>query len=730
MSEHAVDATRTPVVPIDPAPPRRVPIVTWASAAWPHITAAVIATAVALWTYRPWSLGTALATPSGDALAFYAWVRNITESGWYEFSARLNAPFGQNDHSYAATDEFIFALAGKVLAPLTGGVGQAVIWLLILSFPAAAVLAVVLARSLRIGQLPATLVGIAFALLPDHFIRGTGHFSLAQSWMVPIGTLAATTVIFRPGGSARRRRVLEALVLLGCAAVSLSNAYFAVFAGVLVLGASLLAWRTSGWRPALPLLVARAVALALPLGVATFLDERYLPRPLGFSSMELTRSAADSTIYGGKILAMLLPPSEHRNAHMRALRALYDATFPNPAEGPSLGLVATVGFIGIVIWAVLVYARPQMALREPVLAALAGLMWVALFTYVVGGLGEAWALALHGGGLRVWSRMHVYIGMLALLAVGVAIDRIRWPHVRAGGVVVLLAVVLWDQTSPLYHPDAATAMAVQAETTDLTERIAETVPADAMVYQYPRTTFPLPLRDTAPASAYDGFLPYLYSDRLRWSFGGLQGDPRADWQDELALRDPGTQTVLLRAAGFSGVLVDTLALTSDPDGLGAIRAALGKPDVTSSSGRWEFYRFSPATGSCEAGQNDLADTALHVPLLYPGSGFEPVGNVLANTSPDAATLRVLTLREGGWPSVDLTMIVDAPSSGLAVTWPDGARQDVAPGTQQLSWHGSLTSTKTAISFERKAPTGERYLVHNFLATPRLDTAATACLASS
>ncbi len=696
--------------------------------AWPHVAAAAAATLAALWTFGPWRFGTAVAEPSGDALAFHTWIQNIRETGWYEFGSRLNAPFGQNNHSYTVTDELFLGFVGKVLAPVLG-VGPAVTWALVLSFPVAAVVAVVLARSLHIGRPAAAFVGLTFAILPDHMLRGlAGHYSLAQGVLVPLGVLAATTVIFRPTGSPTRRRVLECLVLLGCVVISLGNAYYAVFSGVLVLGAALLAVRTSTWRPVLLRLVLRGVALGLPLLVAMALDTHYLPSPLGYPSIDLTRSEGDVDTYGGKIMAMLLPAQQHRNVHFRTLRALYDGAFPNPAEGPALGIVAAIGFIGLVIWAVRVYARPRSAERAPVLAVVAGLMWVALFAYVVGGFGEAWALALKGGGVRVWSRMHVFIALLALLGVGLTVDRLRRSWVRVGVVGLLVVVAAWDQTSPFYRPDPGRALATQSEVSTLTAKIAIDVPPQAMIYQYPQLTYPEPLRGTGAASAYDGFLPYLYSAGLRWSFGGLQGDPKADWQQAMDLRTSPEQAVLLHAAGFSGVLVDTTAYGPDPQDLAAVRSAYGTPAVVSSSGRWEFYRLPDASGTCAAGQADLASAAFDVPLLYPGTGFDPVGDVIVNQKAPSSDLRVVTLKAGGWTSVHLSMTIDAPTSGLSLTWPDGRSEDVAAGTQSVSWTGALTDPQTIIKVVRKPGPADRFQVHSFVATVGLGTAATQCLA--
>ncbi|WP_158372234.1 hypothetical protein [Cellulosimicrobium cellulans] len=695
----------------------------------PYLVAAGLALLAALWTYQPWKFGAAIANPSGDNLAFHAWIQNIVESGWYETGQRLAAPFAQNSHSYSVTDDLLFAVVGKVLVPLTGSVGAAVTAAVVASFPLAAITAVGLARSLRVGRVPAVLVGVAFAVLPDHFLRASGgHIALAQTWVLPIGAVAAVSLVHRSPWRARRRRLREVAILVGLLSIGLVNAYYAVFVGILVAAAALGAWRLRGFRAVLVPTVLRVVALALPVAVTMWLDARWTPSPLGFASIAVTRSPADADVYGGKILAMLLPGSGHRVPALRELRQQYDATFPNPAEGPAVGVVAAAGFLFLIVWAVVtLWSRPG-ARRRPVLQTLAALTWVSVLAYTVGGLGQLWSFALDGGGLRAWSRMHVVIALLGLLAVGTLLGRLRRrPLLQSGVVAVLVAVALLDQTSGMYRPDPGTARAVQSEVTDLTGRLEELLPEGAMVYQYPDVSFPVALRTTSPASAYDGFLPYLYSSSdLHWSYGGLQGDPTADWQQALGQRPAAEQRELLTAAGFAAVLVDTAAASSTPEDLAAARAALGSPAVVSASGRWEAYLLDPGSARCAADDAELADAVLHPPLLYPGDGFGPIGNTIQGTA--GGELRVLTLQEGGWPRADLAFTIEAPAGGVRLAWPDGTTTEVAPGAHQVRWSGALEGAETRIGVEVAGddPAGVR--AYGFTADV-LDASAAACLAS-
>lgn len=696
----------------------------------PYVAAAGLALLAALWTYQPWAFGASIANPGGDNLAFHAWVQNIVESGWYESGPRLAAPFGQDSHSYSVTDDLLFAVVGKILVPLTGSVGAAVTAVVVLSFPLAALTAVGLARTLRVGRVPSVLVGVAFATLPDHFVRGSGgHIALAQSWVLPLGAVAAVSLVHRSPWRRRRLRWREAGIIAACLSIGLVNAYYAVFVGILVAAAALGAWRLHGLRATVVPALLRVAALALPVGFAVWLDARLLPDPLGYPSIDVTRSAVDADVYGGKILAMLLPSSGHRLEVLRNLRHQYDSTFPNPAEGPALGAVAAAGFLFLVVWSVVtLWSRPG-ARRWPVLQTLAALTWVSVLAYTVGGIGQLWAFALDGGGLRAWSRMHVVIALLGLLAVATLLTRLRRrPVIQAGVVAVLLVVALLDQTSGRWRPDPSTAHAVRTDVSGLTTALEELLPAGAMVYQYPDVSFPVAQRQTSPASAYDGFLPYLYSSPdLRWSYGGLQGDPTTDWQQVLGARPVAEQRELLTAAGFGAVLVDTATLTSTPDQLTEARAAFGAPAVVSGSGRWEAYLLDGPSAECAPHQAELADVALHPALLYPGTGFAPVGG--AYQSDGSGELRVVTLQRGGWPRTDLAFTVEAPAAGARLTWPDGTTTQLAPGGQVVHWSGAVEGPESVIRIDVDDPAAGGVRAGGFTADV-LGRSAAACLASA
>jgi hypothetical protein len=692
----------------------------------PYLLAAVITGAVALYTYTPWRLDGAIPFPSGDSLAFHSWVKTIIEFGWYEYNPLLSAPYGQNNHEYVLTDDLLFFVIGKVLAPLVGGFSGGVLLYVLIGFPLAAASAVAVARYFGVSRSASVFVGVGFALLPDHFLRVTGHYSLTSQWAVPVGVLAALSVVRMPG-RLRPTVGVRVAILLGCVAIALTNVYYAVFAAVLVVGCAVVAavaekaWVRIRWAA---LCIA---ALIGPVALAALVDFVRIPSPLGHASAISSRSPGESEIWGGRITAMLLPSPDHRFRVFRAIREHYLHIFGNPAENPVLGLVASAGFLLLVVWSLAILMRDASP-KHPQLSVLAILNWLAVLIFTVGGIGSIWSLLFNGGGIRVWSRAHLVIAVIALTAVAAVVDWIRPAGRKVTVVASLIVIVLIDQTSPRDRPDIADSKKLASEVADLTSNIAAVSGEDAAVFQMPIIGFPVPDRELGRASPYDGFLPYLYDDNdLRWSFGGHQGDPRADWQQSLPSDVLREKAAALSAAGFDGILVDTRVPTGK-ETANELNAMLG-PGIMSRSSRWRYFSLSLGLDCREPEIEEVVRATLQPPVIYAGENFEPRTMTWISRS-DQSTLRMLTLHKEGWPRVTLSLSIasEKNNSSFQVTFPDGSRTSYQPGDQAIRWTGQLSGPEATINVRRISGRGN-YALGEHSARVVLSSGASRCIAS-
>ena len=238
------------------------------------------------------------------------------------------------------------------------------------------------------------------------------------------------------------------------------------------------------------------------------------------------------------------------------------AHFANENENQSvrLGLFGAAGFCYLV-WALLTsHARRQIADRVT-LNALAALNLACVLVTTVGGFGVIINL-LTTPDIRAYNRFSVFIAFFSTAGLSLWLAG-RWRNASRAWkpVIIALAVAfsalsLYDQVMDArsinagYQRDKAVANDVGT----VVRRMAPVFPEQTAVFQFPITDFP---QDTnvGPMFAYDHALPYLNTDRFRWSWPSLS--PRhVAWSRIIGSLHGQALVRALAAAGFGAVWVD------------------------------------------------------------------------------------------------------------------------------------------------------------------------------
>lgn len=559
-----------------------------------------------LWTI-PWDVPFIY---SGDALAVASHFKTVIETGWYEWQPALGAPYGQNYHDYPTSENLHFLVA-LILGGVTQNWAVAMNLHFLLGFPLAAVAMVWLLRKLGNSGVTAVVVSIIFALAPYHFSRGEGHLFLAWYWVVPFALGLVYAMLRGDAVWGRRQNVprglghllgrtggtVTILVLLGSASTYYS--FFTVLLGGIAAMAAV--WTTRNWRRLWGSVAAAGLLLAVVL--ANMAPDFVYRLVNGANSAALQRTPVESEVYALKLSQLLLPPAWHRFPPFSHLRQQYDTHYPLPSESPTLGLVAAVGLI-VLIGAVFYLVATVVSRREPTpgglalrLAPLGFLVVVAFLFSTVGGLSTL--ISFVSTNLRAWNRMSIVIAALSLVAVAFLLDHfIHWlvgremlvrfarPTVVALVVTPVLVLALWDQTPPFDEAaHAATVASFESDDSFVTE-IESQLPSSALVYQLPYIDFP----ESPPvgrALDSDQLRPFLHSDDLRFSGGGIRGRDDIDSLGELAELPDSDFVDAARELGFQGVIIDSFAY-EQPGSVDELAARIGDNRIDSPDGRFVF----------------------------------------------------------------------------------------------------------------------------------------------
>lgn len=558
-----------------------------------------------LWRARldvPWAY-------SGDGISYGVFVKGILDHGWHYTNPSLAAPGVQELYDWPIlSGENLQALIVKLLGLGLSDWATVTNVYFLLTFPLAAMTAVVILRRLGSARGPALVCAVLFALLPYHFARGQNELFIVGYFAVPFGAYLVLTILKGEALFARRsrpgprvlsycsRRSLATVGMVVAIVGASASYYYSSLTVVMVAAATLLAALVRRRRQAV---VSGAVVLALlTVGVVATLAPSIAYRiEHGPNEVAGQRGVSESEIFALKLTQLVLPIEDHRLSFLGRRSASYAeaAPFGELGRPVHLGLVASLGFAWLLVVAVASVSRASGWKPGAPYHQVATANLLAFLIGTVGGVSALIAATLTPQ-LRAWNRISVFIGFFALVAVGLGLSWLgerlgRETSARAGFAVLLgaiLTVGVLEQTSPASVPAYATIRSEYESDAHFVAQIERVMPRAAAIYQLPYVQFP-EAGLGSQLGDYDLARPYLHSDDLRWSFGAMKGRPSVP----AALATERVERLLPAAsrAGYEGLYIDRAGYPDRAARLEAEVSALlgGVEPLVSDNGRMSFF---------------------------------------------------------------------------------------------------------------------------------------------
>jgi phosphoglycerol transferase len=588
------------------------------------LAAAGVSVLCAAWALRLWNADLSIPlryTPVDDTKFYLMLIKGVIDHGSYLSNSSLGAPFGQQLKDYPQGADNLSLLLVRALGVLTSNPALVANLFFLLTFALAGFTSHLVLRVLGVAGTPAGVMSVLFSLLSYHFFRGESHLLLSAYYAVPLVAYLFLSIMAgrpllraradgsaRPDGGARTMRRARtraarwltpttAATLAMCVVIGSDNLYYATFAALMMLAATMIGGAAHGRRAALHGLL--AVVLVVVTVLAN-LSPSLIYRAEHGPNRLLERSAAFSEDvdegFSLRLADLVLPAPESRVGPLRELAARYDHVIaPGYCEAcyASLGTVGDVGFLWLVLGALatLAGAGGYLAGRRLLRNAGVGVL-VALGLSTVGGVASLIEVFITPD-IRAWNRLSVFIAFLSLLGAAVLLERLlgrmararvlRTRRARRPAAALVCAAVLafgvLDQTSSSFVPPySATARQWRSDAAFVAQ-IERRMPPGAEVFQLPYVPFPegypeTPVGDEVAtyATKYELLRGYLHSRTLRWSYGAMKGRA-SDWQAALAGLPLSYVTAAAAVSGFDGLWVDPAGF--EPHRAAAILAALG-----------------------------------------------------------------------------------------------------------------------------------------------------------
>jgi len=510
----------------------------------------------------------------------------------------IGVPFRGQLNDFVQTERVIVWMGGQIARVV--GLMPAANLMLILSCIVAAFSFYAAARFWKISRLSAWVFAIVYAFLP-HNQRSLDSLGIIFTGLLPIQfyCLWYIATVQKVSWCSFRFRLTMAIGLLS----GLLNIYWIFFflqMYVLALLCRLLKRRGASIMALVPF---GTICLTAVLTLGSFVAYRVT---YGVNYTAMFRSYFDVEIGALKPIELLIPRwGTHLEMISGFFSRYYDGGKIDIGEywwGVYIGLCAILGLLFLFFRGI----KRQVNKRAPSLPFLAACWVIACATF--GGGNAVFSLLLGFYDIRATNRYSVAIATIGFIYFAFVTHRVvrNWSistKVSTLAVLALLAIV--DQSFhnifyPRYNIPTEVIKERVMEDRALALKLEERLAEGAMIYILPVLDFPEPFSGRGAYKVnffiYDPIRPFLYSTKLRYSYGSNKGRKGADWQLDVQELPAGEMTATLESYGFSGILLNRKDYDDRGDPLLAEFAEAGWPmEFEQGIGNeWVFIPLRPA----------------------------------------------------------------------------------------------------------------------------------------
>lgn len=551
---------------------------------------------VATWLLGLRDLPEKLSFGGGDGMLGEALIKGIVENG---LSGNLSiSRMGAPETSSIVDTPFLdwlYVIQVYVISFFSENPGVITVVFYLVTFLTSASTMFFLLRKMGCGYIPTVVFSFLFSFSTYHAFRGMGHMTLSNYFMVPlaiylayvIATDQVDEIVSMPFQDRKKSRIFLVLIsfLLG-----FTNIYYVAFGMIFMT----FAWlyrviRTGKIKSNMKYL--GYIGLTV-LGTVIALSPQWIHVLVrGTNPEAAVRSFANAESYGLKIIQLLFPPFNSRLWGAAGLTEKYQSEAPLISENnmSALGLIGTVAFIGLCVYLIVSFIRKK---GKAVYEFSSLCVLVAVLVGTIGGFGVIFNFFITAE-IRCYCRISIYILCFCYAVAACILSKLNHKRMIQGMIVVLLLVIAkYDQipvpTEKMWVIPGQLAQIYEQFYSEMEDQL----PDGAMVYQIPFVSFPEPPSATINnMDAYSQLSAYIYTEKLRFSYGGVKG--RNNKAGKLYV-DKGMSNNFVRGiknAGFSGVCIHINGYSKSMQTriLEFYNARFGMP-LASIDGTMYFYR--------------------------------------------------------------------------------------------------------------------------------------------
>jgi phosphoglycerol transferase len=518
-------------------------------------------------------------------------------------NARLAAPFGGSDWHDFPQYQWIDFLIYRLLCLFTHSYINLLNWYWVLTILATAGTAAYSFLRLRAAPVVACCLAFLFATQPFIFVRNITHFMLV-AYLVPLlATVCLEVALGRWNEPVNKSspRDIPIYAWLAFLLQGISFFYFSFFGALLLLVAAFLGFCAR--RTLRPFVQCAWLILVLVVSCVVGVSPTLLHWSRhGSNPIVTARSAAEAESNGLKIRHMLTPVPDHPAPLFRELASRVATEHPEHTEstGTRLGLLASIGFVGLILFVLASLSGWRFALDDGTVRGCAALLLAALLWCTVGGFGSVFNTYITPL-IRGYDRIIVFILFFILASYGTVATRFltrkSWARTnfKLAALVLVLITAAAFADALWFVPQTPEIRRQASAERELVSEVERRLGRKGMVFEIPYMPFASGSGPTR-MGAFDQARPYLQSANLQWSWGTVNGTMQEHWAKGVSELPPEAMVRELVEKGFRGLWIDTYGY-ADSTTIPAkhIATLLARPPVVSSDGRYLFFDLSGAS---------------------------------------------------------------------------------------------------------------------------------------
>lgn len=508
----------------------------------------------------------------GDGLATAYLVETIKESGWWFQNSRVGAPFGGTTYDFSAFyfDSFNFFIF-KIIVLFVKNWGKAINTFYIFLFPVTALTSHYTMRKLKINFYISMLSSMYFTFLQYRFLRGTSHLFLSTYYLIPLITLlfywlyTDCDILEIKKGFFKNKKNIFSIILL--VLLSLSGIYYAFFSCFFFMVIYLIKINKNNIVK-----ISKKFGLIFitifNTGFLAYIPGILYKLKVGANIESPQRHVYETELYAFRISKLFISQKIFylKGGYFEKIQKgiINYFNFFKDTEGMEyLGIIAIMGFIYL-LWITLKKEKTDNNLIN--LLALLNITGVLLA--VASGFGTIFAI-LVSAQIRAYNRISVFIAYFCILAIAMKInDLIKGKNKRLWYLLlsILFLFSIWEQIpfcSGITYSNSTKKYRKKFDSDKIfILQIEKILGKNGMVFQLPYYKFP-EMGNIKNLGDYEMFKGYLFSENLKWSYGGYRGRESDLWNRYITSLSIDEMLEKISIAGFNGIYIDRKAYTKD-----------------------------------------------------------------------------------------------------------------------------------------------------------------------